>query len=337
MLRGMVLLSIALLVWLVYLLGWFTPPRRWEMATGWNRIAVEQHPIGSLDEDFTLDWLGHSGFVLRWAGQTILLDPNTSTRCTVSRRAMELPEDIARVGAVDAVLISHAHYDHLNVDTLKRVPSIGFTAIPSGAEGYLAESAAHTHPRPVVAHEKITLGPLEIFPVPAAHNGNRFHPLKSKIPAVGYIIRSPTRTLYYAGDTSFALDFASIRDRYQPDLAILPIGAYSPRLPLKFHHLNPEEAVQAAQILGVKTTVPCHFGTFTLSFDRPAAALPRFAAAAHAAGLHWVMPALAKSGGVASRQDAGVLPIANFQFPIVFLIGIWPLAIGNYSTVTFPP
>jgi glyoxylase-like metal-dependent hydrolase (beta-lactamase superfamily II) len=115
------------------LLGWFTPPRRWETATGWDRIpypARAARPDASLapprfaaDEEFTLDWLGHSGFVLRWAGQTILLDPNTSTRCTVSRRAMELPEDIARVGAVDAVLISHAHYDHLNVDTLKRVVS----------------------------------------------------------------------------------------------------------------------------------------------------------------------------------------------------------------------
>jgi L-ascorbate metabolism protein UlaG (beta-lactamase superfamily) len=352
-----VLALIALAAWLLYLLGWFTPPRRWETATGWDRIpypcvaargaattpdascssASAKLTPAALDEEFTLDWLGHSGFVLRWAGQTILLDPNTSLRCTVSRRAMELPEDIARVGAVDAVLISHAHYDHLNVDTLKRVERIGFTTIPAGAEGYLMESSAHTHPRAVVAHEKISLGPLEIFPVPAAHNGNRFHPLKSKIPAVGYIIRSPTRTLYYAGDTSFALDFASIRDRYHPDVAILPIGAYAPRIPLKFHHLNPEEAVQAAQILGAKTTIPCHFGTFTLSFDRPSSALPRFAAAAQAAGLSWVMPALAKTGRIISRQAAGVLPIANFQFPIVFLIGSWHLAIGNSTTVTFHP
>ena len=288
------LLGLALALWLLYLLGWFTAPRRWEVATGWNRIPAGQHPVGGLDEEFHLDWLGHSGFVLRWAGQTILLDPNTSTRCTVSRRVLEPSAPIGQVGPVDAVLISHAHYDHLNVDTLKQVPHIGFTALPAGAEGYLADTAAHTRPRPVTAHEKITLGPLEIFPVPAAHNGNRFHPLKSRIPAVGYIIRSPTRTLYYAGDTSFALDFAALREQYHPDVAILPIGAYAPRLPLKFHHLNPEEAVQAAQILGVKTTIPCHFGTFTLSFDRPSAALPRFADAAQQAGLPWRMPALAK-------------------------------------------
>ena len=298
MVRRMILplLGLALALWLLYLLGWFTPPRRWEAATGWDRIPPAQRAPIFPDEEFALDWLGHSGFVLRWAGQTILLDPNTSTRCTVSRRAMELPADIAGVGRVDAVLISHAHYDHLNVDTWRAVASTGVTTIPAGAEKYLAEAAAHTHPRPVVAHEKITLGLLEIFPVPAAHNGNRFHPLQSQIPAVGYIIRSPTRTIYYAGDTSLALDFASIRDRYHPDIAILPIGAYAPRIPLKFHHLNPEEAVQAAQILGAKTTIPCHFGTFTLSFDRPSAALPRFATAAQAAGLSWVMPRFSRIG-----------------------------------------
>ena len=318
MVRRMILplLGLALALWLLYLLGWFTPPRRWEAATGWDRIPPAQRAPIFPDEEFALDWLGHSGFVLRWAGQTILLDPNTSTRCTVSRRAMELPADIAGVGRVDAVLISHAHYDHLNVDTLKRVPSIGFTTIPAGAEKYLAEAAAHTHPRPVVAHEKITLGLLEIFPVPAAHNGNRFHPLHSRIPAVGYIIRSPTRTIYYAGDTSLALDFASIRDRYHPDIAILPIGAYAPRIPLKFHHLNPEEAVQAAQILGAKTTIPCHFGTFTLSFDRPSAALPRFAAAAQAAGLSWVMPRFSRIGNrlssIANRQSSP-LPLSKYD------------------------
>jgi L-ascorbate metabolism protein UlaG (beta-lactamase superfamily) len=287
------ILPIALFAGVLYLLGWFTPPQPWETSTGWNRLPVDQRPTQPLAEEFTLDWLGHSGFILRWAGQTILLDPNTSTRCTVSRRTMELPSTLAAVGRAEAVLISHAHYDHLNVDTLKRVPAMDSTAIPAGAEHYLAEAEAHTHPRPVRVGDVLRVGPLEIIPVPAAHNGNRFHPLQSRIPAVGYIIRSPTRTLYYAGDTAFHNNFAALRDRYHPDVAILPIGAYAPRLPLKYHHLNPEEAVQAAQQLGVKTTVPCHFGTFTLSFDRPNAALPRFAAAAKKAGLKWVMPTIA--------------------------------------------
>ncbi len=312
MVRILIIVLLALVAWLLYLLGWFTPPRRWEEATGWNRIPAGQTPIGSLDEEFTLDWLGHSGFVLRWAGQTILIDPNTSRRCTVARRMLEPPADIAAVGPVDAVLISHAHYDHLNLDTLRLVPGIGFTAIPTGAESYLTEIAGHARPRPVAAHQPFRVGPLEVIPVPAAHFGNRFHPLQSRIPALGYIIRSPTRTLYYAGDTAFHQDFADVRNRYRPHVAILPIGAYAPRRPLKWHHLNPEEAVQAARLLGVAMTVPCHFGTFTLSFDRPGAALPRFAAAAQQAGLAWVMPVLAKAGfspiaGPAGNRSANAL------------------------------
>ena len=285
-------IPIAFLVWILHHLGWLTPRRPWQESTGWNNIPEALRPTAKLNEEFTLDWLGHSGFVIRWAGQTLLLDPNTSARCTVSRRVMELPTDIKTVGRVDAVLISHAHYDHLNLDTLLRLQEIGFTAVPDGAEVYFERAAAHAKPRPVRVGEQLRVGKLEIFPVPAAHNGSRFHPWRSPKPAVGYIIRSPTRTLYYAGDTAFHNDFAAIRDRFHPDIAILPIGAYEPRHALKIHHMNPEEAVEAALLLGVQIVVPCHFGTFTLSRDRPADALPRFAKAAFNHNLRWAMPAL---------------------------------------------
>lgn len=288
----LILLHLLLITWVLYRLGWLTAPRPWEESTGWNRIPAEQRPTHALPDEFTLDWLGHSGFILRWAGQTILLDPNTSMRCTVARRVMELPADPSVVDHADTVLISHAHYDHLNLDTLQRIRDIGFTAVPEGTEVYFGETTDHAKPRPVRVGDSITLGPLEIFPVPAAHNGNRFHPWRSPKPAVGYIIRSPTFTLYYAGDTAFHNDFAGIREKFHPNLAILPIGAYAPRYPLKIHHLNPEEAVQAARLLGVQTVVPCHFGTFNLTFDHPSAALPRFAAAAQKAQLDWVMPVL---------------------------------------------
>lgn len=289
-------LSLALLICgLAYLLGWLSPRRSWEEATGWRHLPEADRAGQDMDEEFTLAWLGHSGFLLRWHGVALLLDPHTGGRCTVSRRAMERPADLSLAGTVDAVLISHAHYDHLHMDTLLRVPAIGMTAIPQGSEKYFTpEEAAHAHPQPVHVGEVLRVGSLEIVPVPAAHNGSRFHPLRSARLAVGYIIRSPNTTLYYAGDTAAHNDFASIRDHYHPDVAILPIGAYAPRFPLRHHHLNPEEAVAAAQRLGVRRVVPCHFGTFTLSFDRPTAALPRFAAAARRTQVSWTMPAFAR-------------------------------------------
>ena len=285
----MMLGCLALLV--AYLLGWFSRPSAWTTTTGWNRIPAELRPRQALRDEFELRWLGHSGFVLQWQGSTILLDPNLAGHCTVSKRILEMPRGVEDIRRIDAICISHAHYDHLNIDTLQGLPAPAMTLLPEGSEIYFSkEEAAHDSLLPVAPGTIVKAGALEIIPVPAAHNGNRFHPLRSRKSAVGYIIRSPTRTLYYAGDTAAHNDFAAIRDRYHPDVAILPIGAYAPRYPLKLHHMNPEEAAEAAVTLGVSTVVPCHFGTFTLSFDRPSFALPRFAAAAALHELNWAMP-----------------------------------------------
>ena len=292
---SVIIVLVAGLLWAIYALGWCTKPAGWMDTTGWKRIPPLQQPPPAPPDEFELRWLGHAGLLVRWQGVTLLLDPNAALRCTVSRRVMRPPADVANIGPVDAVLISHAHYDHLNLDTLMKLPSIGFTAVPEGAEVYFdAAQAAHAHPRAVRRHEPFRVGALEIIPVPAAHNGNRFHPLRSRKPAVGYVIRSSTRTLYVAGDTARHNEFEEIRGRYHPDVAVLPIGAYLPRLPLKYHHLNPEEAVEVAVLLGVERVVPYHFGTFRLSLDHPASALPRFAAEAARRGVVWSMPVFAE-------------------------------------------
>jgi N-acyl-phosphatidylethanolamine-hydrolysing phospholipase D len=133
---------------------------------------------------------------------------------------------------------------------------------------------------------------IEILAVPTAHNGSRRHPWRSRKLAVGYLLRGPGETLYYPGDTAFDADFDAIRQDFQPTLAILPIGCFAPRIPLKIHHLSPEEAAEAGRILQVRSVIPCHFGTFALTLDRPSTALPRFARAARARGVAWQMPAL---------------------------------------------
>lgn len=288
-----ILLSVVAL-WFVYRLGWFTRPAAWQVTTGWSRIPDSERTGSKLNEEFTLQWLGHSGFIVRWSGVTLLLDPNVATHCTVSHRIMRAPSASALDIDADAALISHAHYDHMNIDTLMSVKSLGATYVPDRSEIFFAEEqASRTKVKPIRVGEAVRVGPLEIIAVPAAHHGNRFHPLHSHYLAVGYIIRSPTRTLYYAGDTAAHNNFDFIRDQYHPHVAILPIGAYAPRIPLKWHHLTPEEAADVGQRLRVEKVVPCHFGTFTLSFDKPASALPRFARAAKAKGLAWVMPEFA--------------------------------------------
>ena len=277
--------------------GWLAPRDGWQAATGWREIpAARRPPAGTLwqagnDEAPSLEWLGHSGFRLRWAATTLLLDPNLSDRCTVSRRVMAPPLAASALGRVDGVLISHAHFDHLDLPTLTAVPRIDAVVIPQGSEQYLPGGLRRDSRIVGLAEGESTfVGALEVHAVSAAHNGHRLHPLHSSRGALGYVIRHGASALYFAGDSGRDNDFAAIRESFHPLAAILPIGAYAPRWPMKYYHLSPEEAVAVARELGIETVVPCHFGTFTLSLDRPSEALPRFAQAADVAGIRWLMP-----------------------------------------------
>ena len=288
--------------------GWYSHARAWQAATGWDLIPADERPderplwkasTGDRSPP-VLRWLGHSGFLVEWKGERLLLDPNVSPWCTVSRRILESAPEPERLGPIDAALISHAHRDHLDLPTLAGLERLGELIVPDGAERYFGDERwSGTRVVPLAPGACTAIGELEVCAFEVQHEGNRNHPLWSRIEAVGYVVRAGEDALLFAGDTGFQVDFGGLADRYHPRAAILPIGAWLPRFPMKHYHLSPEEAVQAGQRLGVETVVPCHFGTFTVSLDRPSWALPRFAHAARRAGLSWRMPMLW------TRREAG--------------------------------
>lgn len=293
-------------------LGWLTPKRVWQSATGWSQIPSYQRPplLQPLweptpeDPPPNLHWLGHAGFLLDWQGTRLLIDPNTNPRCTIVRgllAGVPSPEALSSsVGQANGVLISHAHLDHLDHPTLSRLRCQRLLA-PRTCAGALRALNKQGRPAELCREgDRKILGNLEVIATPARHGGGRMHPLRRAAPdgssaALGWLVRRidrPDSALYFAGDTALGSHFETIAAQLRPRVAILPIGAYLPRWPLKHFHLSPKEAVFAASILGVETTIPCHFGTFPLALDPPDRALPQFAAAATQLGLQWQMPRL---------------------------------------------
>ena len=168
---------------------------------------------------------------------------------------------------IDAVLISHNHYDHLDLPTLRRLAARGdskFITPAGGAWLLRSENIGPAHD--VDWGESLSLPGFTIHCVPALHFSSRGIYDRNKTLWCGYVIECRGRLIYFAGDTAFGPHFAQIREKFgSPDLALLPIGAYQPRWFMSPVHMAPDEAVRAHEILAAKTSIAIHHGTFQLA------------------------------------------------------------------------
>jgi L-ascorbate metabolism protein UlaG (beta-lactamase superfamily) len=165
------------------------------------------------------------------------------------------------------VLISHNHYDHLDLPTLRRLADRGDSAFIVPARGARLLRSCNIGP----AHEldwgeSLPLPGFTIHCVPALHFSSRGIFDRNKTLWCGYVIECRDRLIYFAGDTAFGNHFARIREKFGPPrLALLPIGAYRPRWFMSRVHMDPDEAVSAHRILAATTSIAIHHGTFQLA------------------------------------------------------------------------
>jgi len=203
-----------------------------------------------------ITWIGHSTVLIEMDGVRLLTDPLLRSHVLHMRR---VAEKAASPEAVDAVLISHAHYDHLDVTSLTRVAGNAKTIVPRGTGkrllGWVDDVVE------VDAGEEVAVGGVTVTATSAEHGPGK---------ALGYLVRGSAQ-IYFAGDTDL---FDGMRDFSAGlDVALLPIGGWGPRLPPG--HLNPERAAQALELLRPRMVVPIHWGTYTrigLSRDEAAPA-----------------------------------------------------------------
>jgi len=258
----------------------------------------------------SITWIGHSTFLLQHSGLNIVTDPVWSGKMAMNKRMAPPGIPLIDMPEVDIVLISHSHYDHLNISSLRRLKGSKMVLVPSGLKsklqlkGFLRVKEFHWW-------ESITIKDVKFTFVPSQHSTrrtpwdmNRSHWGGWIIEPVdheedesrsegqdGELLAEPSGepqldlnslpvcgecpTIYFAGDSGYFNGFKEIGRRFAIDVALMPIGAYEPEWFMSPQHVSPEQALQAFVDTGARWFVPMHYGCFKLADDTPREALDR--------------------------------------------------------------
>jgi L-ascorbate metabolism protein UlaG (beta-lactamase superfamily) len=265
------------------------------------RLVRESHAEPMRGEHRALDlaapgetaitFIGHSSFLIQIAGRTLLIDPVFATRLILLRRQRRPGLRIKDLPRIDAVLLTHAHMDHLNRPSLRAIVRhmrrSGHTApiaiVPKGVEDLVHDLGFLRVEQLETWQTSEALAPLQITHTPAKHWGARmFNDTHRGFG--GYVISGGATSIYHSGDTAYFRGFTEIRDRLHPQIALLPIGAYFPDS-YRSVHTSPEEALRAFVDLGAASMVPMHYNTFRLGREPMDEPLPRLLAAAKRADI----------------------------------------------------
>jgi L-ascorbate metabolism protein UlaG (beta-lactamase superfamily) len=215
-------------------------------------------------EDLCLTWIGHASFLISWRGLNILVDPIWSLWLKVVKRIRRPGIRIDHLPAIDLVLVTHAHFDHLDRRTLRRVAAAQPIVVPRGV-GNLVHDLGFDRVHELREWEHLDIGNIKITLTPCHHWGARV--LHDRHRGFGgFHLQLGQRTIFHCGDSAYFPGFKEIGARLPTEIALLPIGAYEPPSRRKVH-MNPEEAVEAFQELGAKYMIPMHYGSFRLSYE----------------------------------------------------------------------
>jgi L-ascorbate metabolism protein UlaG (beta-lactamase superfamily) len=260
--------------------------RRTRQRTPWPERINDPRlppPVRASRDRISVTFIGHSTFLVQIGGIMVLTDPIWSERCSpVSfagpRRARPPGQSLDALPGVDLLLVSHNHYDHMDLPTLRRVRKKWAPPVATGLEN--ARHLAKAGIRSAVEldwWQSTELAGARITYVPAQHFSARTLFDRNRSLWGGFVVEAGNVVVYFAGDAGYSPHFAEIGRAFpRIDLALIPIGAYEPRWFMSRHHMDPSEAVRAHLDLGSHRSVGMHFGTFQLTdeaIDAPVLAL----------------------------------------------------------------
>lgn len=253
---------------------------KWKLtsrAAPWPKhVEVDRRPLppAPAGDGIVATWVGHSTFILRTGSLTVLTDPVFSDVAGPlswlgPRRAVPPGVDFDAVPKVDLVLLSHDHYDHCDLPSLRRLARRDdpMVVAPLGHRSLLAGAGLSRIVELDWWESRACLPGAEVTLVPARHWSRR-QPLGTNSRLWGgFMLRAGGRLVYFVGDSGYQEGlFHEIGRRCgAPDLALIPIGAYEPRWFMKDAHMNPAEAVRVHREVGAWRSVAMHWGTFQLT------------------------------------------------------------------------
>ncbi|OKP67917.1 MBL fold metallo-hydrolase [Paenibacillus sp. P3E] len=250
--------------------------------------------------DTTITWIGHSTFLLQYEGMNIITDPVWAQRLGFEKRICQPGIPLSGIPPVDLILISHSHYDHLHLASIRKLYRAGTTlVVPVGLKRKMVRKG-FANCLEMQWWEELTLGAVKLTFVPTQH-WTRRTPFDTNTSHWGGFVLQPAEpgkhprgdgaahelppNLYFAGDSGFFPGFKEIGSRFKLHVALMPIGAYEPEWFMSSQHVTPEEAIQAFMDVGAELMVPMHFGTFRLADDTAREALDRMEQARLAHGI----------------------------------------------------
>ena len=213
-------------------------------------------------------WLSHASFLIQLGGKRIVIDPVFGD-IPLYKRQIPAPYSVEELGRCDYLLISHVHYDHFDLPSLKRIEACSPRAIVPLQMSRLLQSTAPTLETVELDwYQNFKEDGLTITLLPAVHWGRRGLFDRNRVLWGSYLLQYGDLTIYFAGDSAKGDHFREIGRAFDIDYALLPVGAYRPEIIMKHNHLDPQEAFDAFEALGAKTMIPMHYGTYRLS-DEP--------------------------------------------------------------------
>jgi len=272
------------------------------LGTPAGRVPLAPYLAPVESTGLAVTWFGHSSVLVEIDGHRVLADPVWGERVSPSRtvgpsRLHPAPVELAMLPPIDAVVISHDHYDHLDrftVETLAATQPDARFVVPLGVGAHLRRwRIPHDRIVELDWDERTEIGSLTLTCTEARHFSGRGL-LRDITLWSSWVLRGPTHSVFFGGDSGYTRRFADVGEKYGPfDLTLLPVGAYDRRWP--DIHMNPEEAVRTHLDLGGidrpgSLLVPVHWGTFNLAFHSWSEPVDRLLPAAADAAVVTVVP-----------------------------------------------